>query len=122
MSDPSKVEKRVMEQMQQRQLNHEMRNQARKLTPAERREKKRKKLQEDTSRQVHVAIFRVADFSDPKHRFKVDVNIQQLNLTGTGGASYCTSAAHILCSVFVFDICCVLAWQLCCAPLRTPIW
>lgn len=73
-----------MEQMQQRQMNHEMRNQSMKLTPAERKEKKRKKLQEDTTRQVHVAIFRVADFSDPKHRFKVDVNVQQLNLTGTG--------------------------------------
>mmetsp|Transcript_36427 Transcript_36427/g.67842 ORF Transcript_36427/g.67842 Transcript_36427/m.67842 type:complete len:278 (-) Transcript_36427:82-915(-) len=82
VSDPSKVEKRVVQQMQQRILNHEMRNEARKLTPAERREKKKKKLQEDTSRQVDVAVFRVKDFSDPKHRFKVDVNMQQLNLTG----------------------------------------
>ena len=32
---------------------------------------------------MDVAIFRVKDFSDPKHRFKVDVNMQQLNLTGT---------------------------------------
>ena len=52
VSDPSKVEKRVMQQMQQRVLNHEMRNAARKLTPAQRREKKKKKLQEDTSRWV----------------------------------------------------------------------
>ena len=70
--------------MQQRRLNHEMRNLARKLTPAEKKEKKRKKLLEDTSRQVFVAIFRVKDFSDPKHRFKVDVNVQQLNISGTG--------------------------------------
>jgi U4/U6 small nuclear ribonucleoprotein PRP3 len=84
VADPSKVEKRVIQQMQQRRLNHEMRNLAKKLTPAEKKEKKRRKLQEDTSRQVQVAIFRVKDFSDPKHRFKVDVNIQQLNLTGTG--------------------------------------
>lgn len=80
--------------MQQRQLNHEMRNQARKLTPAERKEKKRKKLQEDTSRVVYVAIFRVKDFSDPKQRFKVDVNAQQLNLSGTGG--YLTCALEVL--------------------------
>jgi hypothetical protein len=33
-------------------------------------------------RHVDVAIFRIKDFSDPKHRFKVDVNMQQLNLTG----------------------------------------
>lgn len=89
VADPSKVEQRVQLQMQQRQLNHEMRNQAKKLTPAERKEKKRDKLLEDTSRQVHVAIFRVADFTDPKHRFKVDVNAQQLNISGTGEWIYC---------------------------------
>eukprot|EP01041_Mallomonas_annulata_P005310 gene5310-10621_t len=82
VSDPSKVEQRVMRQMQQRVMNHEMRNQARKLTPAERKEKKRKKLHEDTSRQVVVAVFRVKDFSNLKHRFKVDVNAQQYNLSG----------------------------------------
>ncbi|CAM9669403.1 unnamed protein product, partial [Ectocarpus fasciculatus] len=83
VADPSKVELRVIKEMQKRQLNHEMRNLARKLTPAERKEKKRKKLVEDTSRQVHVAVFRVKDFSYGKLRFKVDVNAQQLNLTGT---------------------------------------
>ena len=41
-----------MEQVQARVMNHEMRNAARKLTPAERKEKKRKKLAEDTSLQV----------------------------------------------------------------------
>ena len=52
VADPSKVERRVVQQMQQRIMNHEMRNEARKLTPAERKEKKIKKLQEDTSRLV----------------------------------------------------------------------
>lgn len=103
VADPSKVEKRVIQQMQQRRLNHEMRNLAKKLTPAEKKEKKRRKLQEDTSRQVHVAIFRVKDFTDPKHRFKVDVNIQQLNLTGTGSKplssplDFLTPSPAILC-------------------------
>ena len=83
IADPSKVELRVLQQMRQRELTHEMRNLSRKLTPAERKAKKMKKLQEDTSRQVHVALFRVEDFSDPKHRFKVDVNAQQYFLSGT---------------------------------------
>ena len=82
------MEQRVIQQMRQRELNHEMRNQARALTPAERKEKKRKKLHEDTSREVHVAVFRVRDFSNLKHRFKIDVNAQQLNLTGTGAMMY----------------------------------
>ena len=59
---------RVLQQMRQRELNHEMRNLSAKLTPAERRVKRISKLQEDTSRQVYVAVFRIKDFSDPKHR------------------------------------------------------
>ena len=66
--DPSKVEMRVLQQMRQRELNHEMRNLSAKLTPAERKAKRISKLQEDTSRQVYVAVFRIKDFSDPKHR------------------------------------------------------
>ena len=82
VADPSKVEQKVMQQMRQRIMNHEMRNLAAKLTPAERKQKTLRKLQEDTSRQVHVAVFRVANFSNPKHRFKVDVNAQQHFLSG----------------------------------------
>eukprot|EP01032_Pedospumella_encystans_P023532 gene23532-26637_t len=82
VADPSLVEARVLQQMQKRVLNHEMRNQAAKLTPAERKEKRVKKRQEDTSRSVNVAVFRVRDFVNLKHRFKVDVNAQQLFLSG----------------------------------------
>ena len=45
---------KVQEQMLIRQLNHEMRNQAAKLTPAERREKKLKKLQQDSAKHLQV--------------------------------------------------------------------
>lgn len=82
VADPSKVEQKVMQQMRQRMMNHEMRNLAAKLTPAERKQKTLRKLQEDTTRQVHVAVFRVGNFSNPKHRFKVDVNAQQHFLSG----------------------------------------
>jgi U4/U6 small nuclear ribonucleoprotein PRP3 len=82
VADPSKVELRVLQQMQQRQMNHEMRNQAAKLTPQERAAKRVKKMQEDTSRQVHVAVFRVWNLTSPKHRFKLDVTAQQSFLTG----------------------------------------
>ena len=36
VADPSKVERMVQQQVQARRLNHEMRNQAAKLTPDER--------------------------------------------------------------------------------------
>lgn len=63
---------RVLQQMRQRELNHEMRNLSAKLTPGERKAKRTAKLQEDTSRQVYVAVFRIKDFSDAKHRYVRD--------------------------------------------------
>ena len=49
-----------------------MRNLSAKLTPGERKAKRTAKLQEDTSRQVYVAVFRIKDFSDAKHRYVRD--------------------------------------------------
>ncbi|KAG6609702.1 U4/U6 small nuclear ribonucleoprotein Prp3 [Phytophthora cinnamomi] len=82
VADPSAIERKVREQIAQREKNHEMRNLARKLTPEERREKKLRKIKEDAAGDIHVALFKVPDFSNPQHRFKVDVNAQQYHLTG----------------------------------------
>ncbi|KAJ0407951.1 hypothetical protein ATCC90586_006323 [Pythium insidiosum] len=97
VADPSAVERKVRQQMAQREKNHEMRNLARKLTPEERREKKLKKIKEDASGDIHAAVFRVFDLSNPQHRFKVDVNAQQYHLTG-----------GVLCWP---DSGCILVWQ-----------
>ena len=99
--DLSKVEKKVLEQIKQRLTNHEMRNQAQKLTREERREKKRRKMHEDTSTQVHVCLFRVADLSEPRLRFKVDVNAQQNHLTG--GVLVCKDPAARGCNLVVVE-------------------
>lgn len=80
--DPSKVELKVLEQIKQRQIAHEVRNEAAKLTPHERATKQTKKLTEDTSRQVHVALFKIKDFSNTKNSWKVDINAQQYQLSG----------------------------------------
>ena len=61
---------------------HEQANAERKLTPEERKAKKIKKLQEDTSLGVYVAIYRLRDLSDPAKKFKVDKNAQQFFATG----------------------------------------
>lgn len=83
VADPSKIEQKVIQQMRKRELNHEMRNQAKKLTPQERKEKERKKnMEEDTSREVHVVVYKVKDLTDRKKQFKVDVTAQQHNLSG----------------------------------------
>jgi U4/U6 small nuclear ribonucleoprotein PRP3 len=74
----------VVVQVKERIKNHEMRNQARKLTPEERREKKRKKLLEEKAKELRVAVFRVRDpLANPQIRYKIDVNAQQYYLTGS---------------------------------------
>ena len=52
--DPSKIEALVMGQMARRKSEHEARNQAAKLTPQEKRDKKKRKLLEDTSKELQV--------------------------------------------------------------------
>ncbi|KAL7471009.1 hypothetical protein ACHAXS_013524 [Conticribra weissflogii] len=80
--DPSKMEARVMEQIQARKLKHEKMNEERKLTKEEKAAKHARKLQEDTSQAVKVALFWVRDMSHPYHRAKVDLNAQQNSITG----------------------------------------
>ena len=52
--DPSKVEELVKGQVQRRKAQHDARNQAAKLTPQEKKDKKKKKLLEDTSKELQV--------------------------------------------------------------------
>eukprot|EP00977_Amphora_coffeiformis_P023033 scaffold12113_cov159-Amphora_coffeaeformis.AAC.8 len=80
--DPSQMEKKVMEQVEARKQAHIERNDANKLTKEQRSAKRAKKLEEDTSQGVHVAVFYVKDMSHPYHRAKVDLNAQQFNITG----------------------------------------
>ena len=56
VADPTKVEKHVREQMAKRQKKHEQDNLARKLTDDQKREKKIRKLQEDTNLGVKVGL------------------------------------------------------------------
>jgi U4/U6 small nuclear ribonucleoprotein PRP3 len=80
--DPSKIEQKVQEQMQARQQAHLERNAAAKLTKEQRAAKRARKLAEDTTHAVATALFYVKDMSHPYHRTKVDLNAQQLSLSG----------------------------------------
>eukprot|EP00890_Picochlorum_soloecismus_P000222 jgi/Picsp_1/11/NSC_00011-R1_u4 u6 small nuclear ribonucleoprotein prp3 len=87
-ADPTAIELEVSRQMAERQAAHEDRNLARMLTPAERREKKLKKLldhppgQSCTTEGIQVAIYKVKDLSLPQNRFKIQVNARENHLTG----------------------------------------
>ena len=58
VQDPTKIEAHVRAQMAKRQKEHQDANAARKLTAEQRKEKKISKIKEDTSSEVHVAIYR----------------------------------------------------------------
>lgn len=82
VQDPTKIEAHVREQMQKRQKAHEDENQTRKLTDEQRREKKIRKLKEDTVLGVNVSVYRIKDLSNQSKRFKVETNAKQLFMTG----------------------------------------
>jgi U4/U6 small nuclear ribonucleoprotein PRP3 len=80
--DPSRMEAAVMSQIQGRKMKHEKMNAERKLTKEQRSAKHARKLGEDTSQGVRVALFYVRDMGHPYHRTKVDLNAQQNGITG----------------------------------------
>jgi len=86
--DPSQMERTVQEQVQKRQLAHLERNATKKLTKDQRWEKRHNKILKDASPSenatgaIHVALFYVKNASHPYHRTKIDLNAQQLNVTG----------------------------------------
>jgi U4/U6 small nuclear ribonucleoprotein PRP3 len=83
VADPTALENTVRAQMAARLTAHHNRNQERKLTPEQRKEKKLKKITEDTSKQIQVGLYRIGDLlRHPKCKFKVDINAQQYHLTG----------------------------------------
>ncbi|XP_058464376.1 U4/U6 small nuclear ribonucleoprotein Prp3 [Malaya genurostris] len=83
VQDPTKIEAHVREQMAKRQKAHEEANAARKLTDDQRRDKKVRKMKEDTSLGVHVAVYRIRDLHDQQSKkYKVETNAKQLFMTG----------------------------------------
>lgn len=81
-ADPTAIEREVRKQMEERQQAHDDRNVARMLTPAERRDKKIRKMFDSSTTEVFAAVYRIRDLSNPQHRFKVDVNARENRLTG----------------------------------------
>ncbi|XP_034467670.1 U4/U6 small nuclear ribonucleoprotein Prp3 isoform X2 [Hippoglossus hippoglossus] len=83
VQDPTKVEAHVRAQMAKRQKAHEDANAARKLTAGQRKEKKVKKLKEDITNGVHIAVYRIRYLQSTSKKFKVEKNAIQLYLSGT---------------------------------------
>ncbi|XP_053598579.1 U4/U6 small nuclear ribonucleoprotein Prp3 [Microplitis demolitor] len=83
VQDPTKIEAHVRQQMAKRLKAHEDANAARRLTVDQRREKKARKLKEDTSTGVYVTVYRIRDLiNNAAKKFKVEANAKQLYLSG----------------------------------------
>lgn len=83
VQDPTKMEAHVREQMAKRQKAHDEANEARKLTVEQRRDKKIRKIKEDVTLGVKVAVYRVRDLHEcQSKKFKVETNAKQLLMTG----------------------------------------
>jgi len=82
MMDPTRIELLVRKETAERVERHEERNQERKLTSEQKKEKNMKKLTADTNVIVNVCVFKATELTT-KNRFKVDKNAQQFFLTGT---------------------------------------
>ncbi|KAK9074874.1 hypothetical protein SSX86_003193 [Deinandra increscens subsp. villosa] len=81
--DPTRLEMEIRSAAAEREQAHVDRNIARKLTPAERREKKERKLFDDINTlETIVSVYKINDLSHPQTRFKVDVNAQENRLSG----------------------------------------
>eukprot|EP00516_Mucochytrium_quahogii_P006270 CAMPEP_0203762934 /NCGR_PEP_ID=MMETSP0098-20131031/15702_1 /ASSEMBLY_ACC=CAM_ASM_000208 /TAXON_ID=96639 /ORGANISM=" , Strain NY0313808BC1" /LENGTH=437 /DNA_ID=CAMNT_0050657531 /DNA_START=139 /DNA_END=1449 /DNA_ORIENTATION=- len=85
--DPSKLEKEVIKAIEERKLNHRMRNEANKKTPQEKYEKTLAKVAQDSKGPPVVAVYRVDDICRPaelaaQNRFKIDANAKKLHLSG----------------------------------------
>mmetsp|Transcript_30766 Transcript_30766/g.80930 ORF Transcript_30766/g.80930 Transcript_30766/m.80930 type:complete len:588 (-) Transcript_30766:109-1872(-) len=82
IADPSTVERKVRQQVEQRRKEHEQRNEARKLPVEERKAKKRQKWMAEGEPTTQVLVFKIKDLANKRHLFKIDMNAQQFHLTG----------------------------------------
>merc|ERR1712187_457979 len=94
IADPSTVERKVRQQVEQRRKEHEQRNEARKLPAEERKAKKKQKWMAEQEPVTGVLVFKIKDLANKRHLFKIDMNAQQFHLTGCCVA--CPGVANIV--------------------------
>lgn len=82
IKDPTAVERKVREEMEQRRQQHEKTNQERALTSEERVAKMEAKIARDVQQQgIYAAVFRISNLQGQK-KYKVDINAKELKING----------------------------------------
>ena len=82
IKDPTAVEARIRREVAQREKEHDLNNEQRKLTPEQRREKINEKVAQDSERGLHCAAFRIEHLGHRLHRAKIELNAVQEQVTG----------------------------------------
>lgn len=82
IQDPTGVEMKVRQEVQQRYDKHMQQNEERKLTPAQRHAKVEQQHERDLQKGYYAAVYKVSTLADGQHFFKVDMNAKQLGLFG----------------------------------------
>ncbi|KAL8775597.1 MAG: hypothetical protein Q9209_000093 [Squamulea sp. 1 TL-2023] len=82
VKDPTAVEARVSREIAERANKHERMNEDRKLTKEQKHEKLAKQQQKDAAQGIFTTVYRIESLANPQHKFKVDKNAKDYNLTG----------------------------------------
>ncbi|KAI4278075.1 MAG: hypothetical protein LQ337_001298 [Flavoplaca oasis] len=82
VKDPTAVEARVSREIAERANKHERMNEDRKLTKEQKHEKLAKQQRKDADQGIFCTVYKIESLANPQHRFKVDKNAKDYNLTG----------------------------------------
>lgn len=82
VKDPTAVEARVNREIQERYETHLKMNEERKLTKEQRHEKLHTNQEKDQAMGIRCLVFRIETLANGRHRYKININAEQLALTG----------------------------------------
>lgn len=82
IKDPTSVERRVRQEIQERYEKHMAENEARKPTQEQKHERVLESHEKDLRKGLLTTIYKVSSLEDGQHFYKVDMNAKQLGLYG----------------------------------------
>ncbi|KAL7624444.1 U4/U5/U6 small nuclear ribonucleoprotein prp3 [Parahypoxylon ruwenzoriense] len=82
VKDPTAVEARVNREIADRHAQHVQANEERRLTKEQKHEKLATNQEKDASKGLHMLVFKINSLANGQHRYKININADQLALTG----------------------------------------
>ncbi|KAK6464490.1 pre-mRNA processing factor 3-domain-containing protein [Scheffersomyces coipomensis] len=82
IKDPTSIEMRVKQEMEERLQKHLQQNEERQLTKEERHEKIQRQHEKDVQKGYFTLVFKIKKLINPQHKYKIDINAKQNDLVG----------------------------------------